>query len=219
MSEELTSEEIRELLNYITKIKNFEQKYKLHIESAERMIWGCLLVIAAILDFVFAAYLFGYGPVFISWIFIIPVGVLLTSFIGNRQIVLAESKVKKPFYKEPLYIGLLLIIVVMIVFGNANFYFLIMPSIAIIMGAVLLIDHKFVLVGKARIVEYLTPILTITTAVVNVLGYFLIREITVQFLAISQLNFTIFHGLIFGIIFGTMEVLEAYLTRKQLLKL
>ncbi|RLG12822.1 hypothetical protein DRN69_06415 [Candidatus Pacearchaeota archaeon] len=215
MAEDISSSEIRELLSYMEKIKNFEKKYKLQLESVQRMIWGCLLLIAGILDFVFAAYLFRYGPVFIPWIFIVPVSVLLMNFVSSRPILTEEKKKKKPLYKEPIYVGLLLVIVVMIAFGNANFYYLIMPSIAVIMGVAILVDHKFVLTGKKRTIEYLTPILTIATAVVNLLGYFFIKEISIPVLAIEPTNFTIFHGIIFGFVFGIMEIIEGILTRKK----
>ncbi len=218
MTKKISPEEIRELLSYMEKIKNFEKRYKLQIIAVERIIWGLLLIIAGIIDFTFAAYIFEYGPVFIPWVLIIPVGLLMTHFLSNQTKIIKESEEKPPFYKQPINIAFVFIIIAIIITSNETLYFLVMPSIGIIMGIALLIDRTFVLPGQLRMVEYLTPVLIMLTAIVNILGYLFISNVTITFLAIDNTEFSIFHGIIFGSVFGVMELFQAYLTRKQLKK-
>lgn len=219
MTKEISPEEIRELLSYMEKIKNFEKRYKLQIIAVERIIWGLLLIIAGLLDFTFAAYIFQYGPVFIPWVLIIPVGLLMTNFLSNQTKIIEESEEDKiPFYKQPINIAFILIVISIIAFSNEILYFLVMPSIAIIMGVALLLDRTFILPGKLRVIEYLTPVLIMLTAIVNILGYYFISNVTITFLVIANTGFSIFHGIIFGTVFGMMELIQAYLTRKQLKK-
>lgn len=220
MNEKISAEEIRELLQYIEKIKDFERKYKIQITAVERITWGLLLVTAGILDFVFAGYLMGYGPVFIPWALIIPVGLLMTNFLTKRTQIVEEKKEKTPFYKVPINIALVLVIIVVIAFSRESLYFLVMPSIAIILGGAILIDNIFFqqikYQNKQKIFNYLTPILTILTAVVNILGYFFITSINLELISIEYNNFTLFHGVIFGFTFGIMMIIEAYLTKRMI---
>jgi len=220
MAADITPEEIKEFLNYMEKIKTFEDRYKLQIHAVERIIWGFLLIIAGILDFIFSGYVFDYGPSFIPWILIIPVGLLMTNFLTQRTTIIEKKKEKIPFYKQPITIAFALTIIVIAAFSNRTLYFLIMPCVAVIMGTVVLIDKLFTrkisLPVKQEIIEYLTPILTIATAVVNLLGFFFITNINVNFLNIVNSDFSIFSGLIFGGVFGVMEIIEAYLTKNML---
>jgi hypothetical protein len=207
MENEISKNEMRTLLNLIQRIEKFEVLYSTQNWAIERLIWGLLLVVGGILDYVilyFTSTIVGWFTT-IAWVLIIVTGLLVSNFV-RRNLFITVRKRKPSFYARTQFYWMLLAMVLIFIFGYNELDHFTVPVIAILIGTVQLVD-SFLAKRKVQsytgaILHYVTPAVFYLTAIINLIGFFVIGEV-----------FEYYYGLIFGLATGIILVYGAYLLK------
>ena len=207
MKNEISKNEMKTLLNLMQRVERFETLYSTQNWAIGRLTWGLLMIVGGILDFVILRYtseIIGWLNT-IVWILIIATGLFVSNFI-KRNLFIAVRKRKPSFYQKTQFYWLLLAIALIFIFGSTELDHLTIPVIAIMIGTVQFID-TFLSERKIRtfvgiILYYVTPAFFIITAIVNLVGFFIIGE-----------YFEFYYGLVFGSITGLILIYGAYLLK------
>ncbi len=205
MNSEISKNEMKELLNFMQRIKNFERLSNIKIWAVERLTWGLLLIAGGILDFVilhFTYDIIGWITTLL-WILIIAIALLLSNF-QRRNIFITTKKQEISFYQKTQYFWITIAIALVFVFGSTDLNHLTFPVIAGMIGSLLLIDN-YLAKRKApsfaaKINYYLTPISFLLTTIINLVGFFVVGE-----------YFELYQGLVFGCLTGIVFAYGAFL--------
>ena len=207
MENEISKKEMKTLLDLMQRVERFETLYRTQNWAFERLTWGLLLVVGGILDFVILRYtseIIGWLNT-IAWILIIITGLFVSNFI-KRNIFIAIKKRKPSFYVKTQFYWMVFAIALIFIFGYTELDYLTLPIIAILIGTVQLFDvvlsRRKVKTFVGVILYYVTPAFFIITAIINLIGFFIVGEF-----------FEFYYGLIFGAITGIIMIYGAYLLK------
>ncbi len=207
MQNEVSKDEMKTLLNLMQRIEKFEVLNRTQNWAIERLAWGVLLIIGGVLDFVilyFTREILGYLNT-IAWILILATGLLMSNFL-RKNVFISVRKRKSSFFVKTQFYWILISIGMIFIFGYTELDHLTIPLIAIMMGIVFLIDN-YLSKRKAKtfvgiILHYITPVFCILTAIVNLIGFYVVGEI-----------FELYYGIIFGCVTGLILAYGAFLLR------
>jgi hypothetical protein len=207
MNSEVSKQDMKQLLTLMQRIENFEKLNNMQIWSVNRLVWGLLLLTAGILDFIILKYTSGIigWITTISWALTLVMGMLITSF-QRKNVVVTGKKRKRSFYTRTQHYWITLAFGLVFIFGYTELNHLTFPVIAILMGALLLIDNYLAKRKTSSfagiVIHYGTPIAFLLTAIINIVGFYVIGEI-----------FEFYQGLIFGAVIGIAFIYGAFLLR------
>ena len=214
VSDEISKDELRQLLYFMQRVKSFERTFMIQKDSIIKLIWGLLFMGAGILDCVMIDLQFATSAVgifaLLPWLIAMFSGLVIQIFSDRHITNIYNKEVKKETNSVDTLIlisGFILIGVVVTIFNANEIYSLTFPLISIISGLMALILDKKNLQKNKDIINrysyYLTPLITFSAAILMIL--------------ISLLDSTYFkyHGLLFGICFGSSFLITAIWNRKS----
>ncbi|MFX1255902.1 MAG: hypothetical protein ACFFCZ_30125 [Promethearchaeota archaeon] len=210
---DISSEEIRELLFYMRKVKSFEEIYDLQMDAIIRLIWGLLIIGGGILDLFLVS--LGASTTLFSWLLIFILALIIQQFSG-RYVTISERSYKTRYSNRQFLILLVLILIIVFASSFLNQFVevidlsaLIMPTIAL--GVIYIsydIDrwyYKWYSSILKRNLLIVVPLAALTSIIISLVGYFLYGSF-----------FVVFHGLIFGLAIGGGMVGVAYYNKRAI---
>jgi MFS family permease len=219
-NQQISKEEIKQLLGFMNRIKAFEKIYLLQKNSITKLIWGLLLMGAGVLGFIISKIIysadnpesFEYYTIF-PWVIAIFSGLIIQIF-SDRHLTNVYSW-EKPETKNDrdtlfLMIGLIVIAILISFFNSSDLYFLMFPTIALFSGFLSWIGDRKYYPENHEILDqrliYFTPIVCIVASILMVLVYL-----------INNSYFEV-QNILFGISFGGSFSLTAFWDRSQVEK-
>ncbi len=214
VSNEISKDELRQLLYFMQRVKSFERTFMIQKDSIIRLIWGLLFIGAGILDWVMIELQFITNEVglfaLLPWVIAMLSGLIIQIF-SDRHITNIYSKetMKESNSLETLILisGFILIAVTVTIFNMNSIYSFTFPVICIISGIMaLVLDKKAFKENKDilnRYSYYLTPIITVSTAILMIL------------ICLLDNTYFRFHGILFGLSFGGSFLITAFWNRKS----
>ena len=214
VSSDISKDELRQLLHFMQRVKSFERTFMIQKGSIIRLIWGLLFIGAGILDCVMIELQIITDAV--GWFTLFPWAIamlsgLIIQIFSDRHItnIYSRETKKESSTVETLILicGFILIAVAISIFNMNQLHFLTFPTISIISGLLALVLDRGSFEENKDIINrysfYLTPIITISIAILMILLY------------IFNNSFFRYHGLLFGISFGSSFVITAFWDKKS----
>lgn len=212
MSSEISKNEMKTLLDLMKRIEKFEILNNTQNWAVERLTWGLLLIVGGILDFVilrFTHEIIGFLNT-IAWILIIVVGLFMSNFLKRNMLVTVKRRKSSFFVRTQIY-WMLISVGMIFAFGYTELDHLTIPLIAVMMGVVFFVDN-YLAKRKVQnftgfILHYALPVCFILTAIINLVGFFVVGEV-----------FEFYYGIIFGSIIGVIQMYGAFLLQRIIIR-
>ncbi|MHA2296470.1 MAG: hypothetical protein ACXAEU_00670 [Candidatus Hodarchaeales archaeon] len=201
----LSTDDIKDLLYYLERVKSFEHVYTLQTDTMIRLIWGVLLFGASIIDLVLR--LFEPGLlIFVPWIVAISSAVLIQEFTSRYFPVQKQFREIKMKYDRHLKSIFLMVIIILITNFSIELAAFQMPAIAILFAYTQYkMDENYYEnyspVLKRNLRTFI-PSLVLASGAVNIIGHFLFSAIFWPY------------GFIFGSFYGGSLLIVSFWNRK-----
>lgn len=215
-NQQVSKEEIKQLLSFMNRIKAFEKTFIIQKNSIIKLIWGLLLMGAGVLGFVISKIIYAsestesFGVyTIVPWVIAIFSGLIIQIFSERHLInIYSWEKQESKIDRGMLYLILGFIIMIFLVSyfnSTPDLYFLTFPSITIVSGLMSLLDKKYYQENQEILNQkslFLTPIVCIIVTVIMIV-LFMIDKSNIHF-----------QGVLFGFGFGGSFSFNAFMDRK-----
>ena len=209
MVNDITQEQIDELLQYFSRIKAYEKWMNYRLRGVIDLVWGLLMIAAGILDYIFAMTT-GVAPNPIPWVITTIFGVIFMHYMSLKKNLLIEENEKQQNtnFSLKVFIGLLIFTFTgTCLISWVGSAFLIMPWVSLVLV------FFFYSVKKDFQIETILPkqydygiiVSLILSAIVNLVIYYFFGTPSV-----------LYHGLITGLLFGGSFTLRSYKVKQKI---
>lgn len=215
VSTSVEASEIKELLSYIDKMKEYDKRHFVRLQEINDIVWGILFIFAGVMDVLFFSSDSGDLSMY-PWLIASFSGMGLSLFINRKrpqdftsEEVEARTATMRRVYTLSIVATIIAWIAMMIIMVLYQLFFLIMPIVGFLIGTVFIVlswrygvEIKALNFLNPRYKLQFVPTMAYLSVIVNLVGYLITPE------------FHTYMGLVLGTFVGSAFLITTFVDQK-----
>lgn len=216
-SEDFSTQELKELYSFLSKISNFEKVSQIQSDSVIFILWGSIFIISSVSETFLNLTTGSHSTIFI-WITAIFFGILLTYTIENQATFLSHKKLN---LRDPsIVLSTILVIIAIFVANFFHLYYLLFPTLSLIFfifnfnpaQGYANNNKEFIHSSITRLIPYSGLISSVLSMAFLLIGTNLINQAS----TFSPFDYANYESLLFAFIIGPVLIASGLLNNKKI---